>query len=357
MKNQPNRFDFLTHYRGNALSPIILQLKYKSGEPVNLTDSTIRMELKRPFQSRATFVFSSENDGDGLFNILDALEGKIHFPTIKSWGIPADNYTYDLVICDADGNSRCYLRGNWRVAQNISKIPCSDVSGGYSANYSGAGVVCHSQDVDIDGDTYAVEVIVIEVDYQERGEKGDPFLYEDFTPAQIEELKKPATEAGEDYFGNVKPDALQVISDANSASVSANQASDRANTSADNADIATANAVQATGEAILATEKANNAKGWTPLTEFEEYDGKQIKKLTGYIGGTGDEPTENVGLYYMAGGFTSDKDLAVNFKGEYVFNQNPDSNFTTLKVWEGTRNQYDSQQPLGDDVITFIREL
>lgn len=251
MMNQPNRFDFLTHYRGNALSPIVLQLKYRTGQPIDLTGSTIRMELKRPLQSRATFVFSSENDGDGLFNILDALEGKIQFPEIKSWGIPADNYTYDLVICDADGNSRCYLRGNWRVTQNISKIPCSDVSGGYSSNYSGFGVVCHSQDVEINGQTYEVEVIVIEVDYQERGENGH-------TPYIVD---------GNWWINGVD-----------------------------------------TG---------------FPSTGADGKDGTD----------------------------------GVDGQDGITTNLNPESPNSTLRMWEGTRNQYDEQQPLADDVITFIREL
>jgi len=68
----------------------------------------------------------------------------------------------------------------------------------------------------------------------------------------------------------------------------------------------------------IAIENANNAKGWTPSTVFEEYNGKLIKKLVGYIGGTGAEPTDNVGQYYTENGFTNNKDLAVNFKGSSV---------------------------------------
>lgn len=30
-----------------------------------------------------------------------------------------------------------------------------------------------------------------------KGDKGDPFTYDDFTPEQIEDLKRPATEAAE----------------------------------------------------------------------------------------------------------------------------------------------------------------
>lgn len=56
--------------------------------------------------------------------------------------------------------------------------------------------------------------------------------------------------------------------------------------------------------------------GWTPIHEFEA-DGaqRQVKKLTDYIGGTGDKPTQNIGQYVIDGGYTTDKSLATNFKG------------------------------------------
>ena len=59
-------------------------------------------------------------------------------------------------------------------------------------------------------------------------------------------------------------------------------------------------------------------KGWTEESTFEEYGEKIIKKITGYVGGVGVLPTElseHIGKYYAAaGGYTTDKDLATDFK-------------------------------------------
>ena len=117
--------------------------------------------------------------------------------------------------------------------------------------------------------------------------------------------------------------------------------------------------IAATTAANTAAETANNAKGWSPVTEFETYVDKQLKKLIGYIGGTGDAPTDNIDLYFAAGGFTSDKDLAIDFKGsigETVVNVNPSSTISQVRIWLGTRDEYDVQQPLASDLLTITKQ-
>lgn len=58
--------------------------------------------------------------------------------------------------------------------------------------------------------------------------------------------------------------------------------------------------------------------GWTEQTAYENHDGKVIKKITGYIGGVGDLPTElqqRIGFYFGENGeMVSDKNLAIDFK-------------------------------------------
>jgi hypothetical protein len=59
--------------------------------------------------------------------------------------------------------------------------------------------------------------------------------------------------------------------------------------------------------------------GWTELYIFEEYNGKLIKKITGYVGGVGVLPellNDRIGLYLGDEIFTDNKDLAIDFKGE-----------------------------------------
>lgn len=126
-------------------------------------------------------------------------------------------------------------------------------------------------------------------------------------------------------------DAQDATQDANIATGLANTATSNANTATNNANIATglanqatqdanqatSNAEDATQDAINAANFANSQRGWTPNVEFEDYLGKKIKKLVGYVGGTGTAPTLGVGQYYaIGGGFTSDKSLAIDFKGD-----------------------------------------
>ena len=83
-----------------------------------------------------------------------------------------------------------------------------------------------------------------------------------------------------------------------------------------NTALAISNTEEAIGRADTAAQKANNAKGWTPLTEFEEVDEETlVKKITGYFGGTGTAPTLNVGKYIKVGGVTTVVSEAANFKG------------------------------------------
>lgn len=107
------------------------------------------------------------------------------------------------------------------------------------------------------------------------GPKGDPFTYEDFTPEQIAALKGEKGDVGDQ--GEQGEQGIQ-------------------------------------GEQGEQGVKGDN--GWSPKFVFEE-DGatRLVKKLDSWIGGTGTAPTENIGLYVIDGGYTSDKSLAENFKG------------------------------------------
>ena len=71
----------------------------------------------------------------------------------------------------------------------------------------------------------------------EKGDKGNPFTYDDFTEEQIAILQKPATDA----------------------TAAANAAAQAANTAASNADQATADAINATANAETAANNANQA--------------------------------------------------------------------------------------------------
>lgn len=57
-------------------------------------------------------------------------------------------------------------------------------------------------------------------------------------------------------------------------------------------------------------------KGWIPVIVAEVDGARLVKKLSGYVGGEGDPPTENVGLYQAAGGtWTATVGDALDFRG------------------------------------------
>lgn len=94
-----------------------------------------------------------------------------------------------------------------------------------------------------------------------KGDKGDPFTYQDFTPEEIEELQKPARDAAaeirQDYNTNVKQDYAEVKQDAQAATGAANEAAELAERKAGVADDAADNA---NGAAQHAEDKGAYAK-------------------------------------------------------------------------------------------------
>lgn len=103
-----------------------------------------------------------------------------------------------------------------------------------------------------------------------KGEKGDPFTYDDFTPEQIAELQRPATEAAavanaaaqraeaaaESVQGAVE-DAEQASQSAQQAATEAQEAVTNANTTIGKAEIAINNANTAAETANTAVESVN----------------------------------------------------------------------------------------------------
>ena len=84
-----------------------------------------------------------------------------------------------------------------------------------------------------------------------------------------------------------------------------------------------------------ALENAILAK-WSAIDVYEEYAGKIIKKLDHYIGGEGTPPTANIGEYYKAaGGFTTDKDQAANFKENVTMISPDQTTFAVKKMTVG----------------------
>ncbi|MGC4231860.1 MAG: hypothetical protein QM594_02530 [Niabella sp.] len=64
---------------------------------------------------------------------------------------------------------------------------------------------------------------------------------------------------------------------------------------------------------------------WSPVFVSEAGDGKTMKKLVAYAGGTGDMPTDHIGEYLTAnGGFTNDPAEAWDFPDSMYLEYNDD---------------------------------
>ncbi|MEG0927270.1 SGNH/GDSL hydrolase family protein [Chryseobacterium sp.] len=75
---------------------------------------------------------------------------------------------------------------------------------------------------------------------------------------------------------------------------------------------------------------------WSAVDVFEEYNNKVLKKLSAYVGGSGTPPTAHVGEYYKAdGGFTTDRDLAANFKENFTIIEPAQTTFVAEKMVPG----------------------
>ena len=211
-----------------------------------------------------------------------------------------------------------------------------------------------------------------------KGDKGDPFVYSDFTPEQITDLKQPAIDAAvvantaasnandkatlannaainADNKANLANTATNnantattnannaatnandkaalaqtaatnannatsntntAISQANTARDNANTAASSANTATSNANTATSEANDARDEALAAAIVANSARGWQPEYGLES-DGatREVQKLIRWVGGTGSTPIDYVGKYIGSTGFVDTKAEATNIKG------------------------------------------
>lgn len=88
------------------------------------------------------------------------------------------------------------------------------------------------------------------------------------------------------------------------------------NTAITDANTATQNAVVATTNANKAASFANTQRGWSPVLQAVEISSTlTVLKCVGYVGGTGTAPTNNVGMYCTATGFTANSAQALNIKG------------------------------------------
>lgn len=159
----------------------------------------------------------------------------------------------------------------------VSKVTSTKITFDYIADFSGArGFTGHTPQLSIGTTTTGSAGTAASVSLTEdgidadgnpkykinftipRGDKGEPFTYDDFTEEQITNLQKPATDAAA-IANRAAENANTAATNANDKASLANTAAQTANTAASNADQATADAVNATADAEAATNSANQA--------------------------------------------------------------------------------------------------
>jgi hypothetical protein len=130
-----------------------------------------------------------------------------------------------------------------------------------------------------------------------KGDKGDPFTYQDFTPEQIEELEKPARDAAaeitEDYNTNVKEDYGEMKEDYNT-----NVKEDYGTNVKDDYATVKQDAQQATSDANDAAQNANDKAGEANSAAQDANDkGTYAKNQGDYAKRKADEIEDAKGTY------------------------------------------------------------
>lgn len=114
-----------------------------------------------------------------------------------------------------------------------------------------------------------------------KGEKGDPFTYDDFTPEQIAELQRPAKEAAKVAIAsaqraeNAAESVQSAVEDAEQASQSAQQAATAAQEAVTNANTAIGKAETAINNANTAVESVNKLE-----TRVEQAEATRVQSET-----------------------------------------------------------------------------
>ena len=142
-----------------------------------------------------------------------------------------------------------------------------------------------------------------------KGDKGDPFTYQDFTPEEIEELQKPARDAA----AEIQEDYAEVKQGAQAATGAANEAAELAERKAGVADDAADNA----------NDAADNANG---AAQHAEDKGTYAKNQGDYAKQKADEIEDAKGTYQTL----DDRLDAMDVNTENRFERITEEQFNTI---------------------------
>jgi hypothetical protein len=110
-------YNFPDHYRGTTFDGATFTVSVNS-LPLDLTDAEIKMQLRNSETATGAFALelSTENESisittpeAGVFSILP-----------KVINISATTYFYDIQITLPSGAVKTYIKGQWKILQNIT---------------------------------------------------------------------------------------------------------------------------------------------------------------------------------------------------------------------------------------------
>lgn len=102
------------HRRGDTWDGINSITIRVNGQPVNLSGSTIKMEMRQSIDSPVVLSFSTEA---GSIQIVTPTSMRILPRKIE---IPFGNYLYDVQVTHPDGRVKTYLEGTWEISADIT---------------------------------------------------------------------------------------------------------------------------------------------------------------------------------------------------------------------------------------------
>ena len=109
-------YNFPDHIKGDTFNGVEFTLEVNS-LPVDLTNASIKMYLKT--QSKACDVVAKFTTDNGKLTITDAVNGVFQFDN-QIININAGTYDYDIEITLNNGTIKTYIKGTWKILQDIT---------------------------------------------------------------------------------------------------------------------------------------------------------------------------------------------------------------------------------------------
>jgi hypothetical protein len=117
--NNPVEYNFPDHYLGDGVTDIRITFKYRTGTFLDLVGCKIKMQL-REFGKKLYYEFSTEAENPENKLIIRP-NGTVEFPKLNAFGTRQTICEYDLQVTDQIGFVRTFIKGTWKINQDITK--------------------------------------------------------------------------------------------------------------------------------------------------------------------------------------------------------------------------------------------